>query len=84
MEHGVRFGVRVGARESFITSGPGPATQTDSVLCHYFCFVADVNMPFELHVKKRFDDLLFFFRRCCSSDHMGSFLVKSFDIFPFF
>ena len=37
---------------------PGPATQTDPVLCHCFCFVAEFNISFELHVKKRFDDSL--------------------------
>ena len=52
---------------------PGPATQTDPVLCQCFCFVADVNISFELHIKKRFDDLLFYFADVA---HLGSFLVN--------
>ena len=36
---------------------PGPATQTDPALCHCFCFVADVNISFELHFNFYFADV---------------------------
>ena len=57
----------------FLKICSGPATQTDHVLCHCFCFVADVNMSFELHIKKRFDDLLFYFADVA---HLGSFMIN--------
>ena len=44
----------------FFSICPGPATQIDPALCHCFCFVADINILFELHtgIKRCFDDSL--------------------------